>query len=485
VFESALRVLKSAKTPDVRLANPDAVDGETITAEPNPTREAAAHSASVVGTVLRKCPAALHFADLLHARCGVRCLDIVDHLILPGVDFEILGWSPLGERRWRHSNSSIPDILLGEKLGFALRVDDVRQFANAVRGILSDHSTRWIGQRLRLFENSDVVVDAVDETGWHGLGAPPTTRIVRRAQLHRQLFRTRPRHFKSTEGGIEVTARMLQAAAADVGGAWASALFLCAEREYWASRCEAGYLRFRRQSQFGIGWSNVEYHSYDCSRAHLHASVQLFETLGFRRIDVLSETPSAGQDAESGRAALVMEHEALRTVVLLKVDTIAADTMKSLGQIRLCPTTWHGQSGLWCAIHGESILEGGMSHIAARYAAPAVQNFFAQEGVELLPPFSPDDLGFALQLSKGDRRAVDPRRVHALERRGYIGRDAAEDFRLNGAIATQFAIVEPSAPGLCLACSPETRLARGQVEKPHRQRHRCKRSAAQRPAART
>jgi hypothetical protein len=279
---------------------------------------------------------------------------------------------------------------------------------------------------------------------------------------------------------------MLQAAAADLGNAWASALFLCAEREFWASRCEAGYLRFRRQSQFGVGWSNVEYHSYDCSRTYFHLYVRLFEALGFRRQGLMAEEGGESVNAEDAcRAVLVMEHRTLRTVVLLKVDAVAPETREDLGRVRLSPSTRYGQSGLWCAVHGESILEGGMSHIAASYDAVAVRDFFKQEEIELLAPLLQKDLGLALQLTKGDRRPVDPRRIHALQRRGYIGRDQAEDFRLNGAIATHFAIVERNASGRCLVCSPEMPLARDPVEKSRKQRHRCKRSIAQRPAART
>lgn len=461
------------------------MESDTIAAERNRDSDAAAHAASLVETVLRNCPPALRFAESLQTRCGVRCLDIVDHLILPNADFDVFGWSQIGERRWRHPNSSIPDVVVGEKLGFALRVDDIRVFANAVRSTFTDHSTRWMGERLRLFENSAIVVEAIADACWDGLCAPPTARTIRRAQLHRQLFRTRPRHFKSAEGGIESTQRMVHAAASDIGSGWASALFLCAEREYWASRCEAGYLSFRRQSQLGIGWSNVEYHSYECSRAQLNACVHLFEMLGFRREDALLEGPGAGPGAESGRAALVMERRSPQALVLLKVDTTAGDTTESLGQTRLSPTTWHGQSGLWCAMHGESILEGGMSSVGAHYDAAAVQNLLVQDGIEMLPPFARDKLGFTLQLSKGDRRAVDPRRVHALARAGYVGRDAAEDFRLNGAIATHFAIVERCAPRRRLAWAPETLLPLGRTEKARRERHRCKRPLATRPPART
>ena len=448
--------------------------------------EAAARFESVVRYVLQACPAALQFVDLLRTRCGVRWVDVVDHLILSGNEFETAGWARLGERRWRHPNFSIPDIVLGDRTGFALRVDDIRHFANALRGVLSDGSILQHGLRVRLFETRDVVVDAVDEASWHGLCEPPTNRIVRRAQLHRQFLRTRPRHFKNAEGGIEVTTRMLQAAVADLGSAWASALFLCAEREYWASRCEAGYLRFRRQSQFGIGWSNVEYHSYDCSRTYFHLYAHLFEALGFRHQGLMFEERTESENAEGAiRAVLVMEHRTLRSVVLLKVDAVAADLIEDLGHVRLSPLTWHGQSGLWCAVHGESILEGGMSYIAARYDVAVVREFFEQEEIELLTPLLQNDLSLALQLTKGDRRPVDPRRIHALQRRGYVGREQAEDFRLNGAIATHFAIVERSAPGRCPACSPETPLARGLVEKVRKHRHRCKRSIAQRSATRT
>ena len=125
---------------------------------------------------------------------------------------------------------------------------------------------------------------------------------------------------------------------------------------------------------------------------------------------------------------------------------------------------------------GNLILEGGMT-LRARYDGVAVRGLLGQEGVELLPPYAADS--FALQLTKGDRRAVDPRRVYILERRGYIGRERAEDFMLNGAIATHLALLRRNAFMRYVACSPETMLACGHVEKP-RQRHRCKRPSGSR-----
>ena len=149
--------------------------------------------------------------------------------------------------------------------------------------------------------------------------------------------------------------RMLQAAAADLGSAWASALFLCTEREFWASRCGAAYLRSRSQSHLGLGWSNVEYHSYDCSRTYLHLYACLFEVLGFRRQDTLLEEHNDKPNPDvPGRAALVMEHQTSRDIVLLRFDATATDAHEDFGRVRLSPLTWHGHSGLWCALHGES-----------------------------------------------------------------------------------------------------------------------------------
>jgi hypothetical protein len=269
---------------------------------------------------------------------------------------------------------------------------------------------------------------------------------------------------------------MLQAAAADLGNSWASALFLCAEREYWASRCDAGYLSFRRQSQFGLGWSNVEYHAYECSRKHFHQYVRLFEMLGFQSQGMtIVEQPDRPSSESTGGGALTMKHPTLGAVVSLRVDMASTDANGGFGHVRLSPATWHGHSGLWCALHGESILDGGMSHIAARYDVASVRNLFEQEDVELLRSF-----GF--HFTKSDRRAVDPRRVYALERQGHITRDLAEEFRMNGATATHLAIVNGKDFDRAAACAPEALFTSGPIEKPRRRRHRCKRPTHSRAA---
>ena len=92
-------------------------------------------------------------------------------------------------------------------------------------------------------------------------------------------------------------------------------------------------------------------------------------------------------------------------------------------------------------MHGESILEGGLNHVAGMYDNVAMRSVLTREGQAMMAPFS--DFPFLYQeLTEGDWAAVEPARLDLLETGGHLSAAEAEDFRLNGAIAAHLENLE-------------------------------------------
>lgn len=54
----------------------------------------------------------------------------------------------------------------------------------------------------------------------------------------------------------------------------------------------------------------------------------------------------------------------------------------------LAPRQELGTVGLWCALHGESMLSAGLHHLAGRFDFDAVTAALAERGVPMMHPFS-------------------------------------------------------------------------------------------------
>ena len=99
------------------------------------------------------------------------------------------------------------------------------------------------------------------------------------------------------------------------------------------------------------------------------------------------------------------------------------------------------RAGLWCALHGESMLEAGLNHLECMYDHVICSRELEGAGVTFMPPFS--DFPHLYQaLTEGEWWAVVPARVDALEAAGMITAEQAEDFRLYGAIGSHLENLE-------------------------------------------
>jgi len=94
-----------------------------------------------------------------------------------------------------------------------------------------------------------------------------------------------------------------------------------------------------------------------------------------------------------------------------------------------------GTVGLWCALHGESMLTAGLHHLAARFDFQEVTTDLAEWGVEMMRPFS--EFEYLRQaFTRGESWNVAPDRLDRLVAAGQIDAPQRAVFEGRGAIGS-------------------------------------------------
>lgn len=386
---------------------------------------AASHVQSALETVCSLLPEARAFSEEVRRGCALRLEDIVDTLIITGgIDhFLSSGWREVRPGLLRHSQMRIPDVARGAKLGVVIRADDIEQLLDAL-GVEApiEGPPHAPVRRARIFSSPSAVLDAVERGGEDVATTSFGPRKIRRAQLHQQIFRTRRRQFRSRDLGFAHAERLVDAAIADLGAAWAGDLFLRAEREYWERQCYPGAFVGRRLSQLGVGWANIDHIAYRTSREHFHRLIGVFGKLGFAAVELAQPSP------DTGWGACRLESASLRRAIVIEVDLNADECSLESFPRNPPPLRWHTPVGLWAALHGESILDGGIARVGALFD-PSIHELLVTAGLKVTANACG---GAALDFP----RAININRIDSLERGGYLSAAVAERFRLNGDIAS-------------------------------------------------
>ena len=101
-----------------------------------------------------------------------------------------------------------------------------------------------------------------------------------------------------------------------------------------------------------------------------------------------------------------------------------------------------GTVGLWCGLHGESVLQAGMHHLECTFDFAALEEQMKTEaGIETMPKFT-DFPHLKQAFTKGERWQVDPKRVDAILAEGLITEHQAKEFKKNGAIGSHLENLE-------------------------------------------
>jgi hypothetical protein len=386
----------------------------------------------IVSDFLKTNPFAADLARRMRDETGTRFTDWIDHLSVPAnhaARLEEAGFVRHNEG-FIHEGGIFPMILPGERR-IAIKVASVADFMSVwqINGPIS-------APPLAAIRTARIAGDLwiIERHGTRGFAAPPID--IRLILKHQESFRHRHRLFEDEIEGIRATGALIDAAIADIGTGYAADLFFTAEREYWQTRNRAARAQKGRQDRLGLGWANHDHHTYRSSRRHFGPMIALFEKLGL----VCRERFYAGADA--GWGAQVMENLDANIVVFADVDLSPDELRGDFSHAGLSDRHDLGTVGLWCALHGEAILQAGMHHLECQFDFDALKTQLEEEEqVKVMKPFT--NFSYLRQaFTEGEMWPVAESRLAKLLANGQITPAQAEQFRSQGALGSHLENLE-------------------------------------------
>ncbi len=415
-------------------------------------------AAQLVARLLESAVAEFSFVASLRVRMlqetGTRLTDWVDHLVVPtsrigDEELTAVGFEDSADRvdlecgsrcsAWHHREGLFPVLLVSdrEEVAIGIRCESVSDFLAAHR--FESEISGAPGGPLRLatvVETPSARLTVVERHGCRDFVPPkvaPETIVA--ALHHAERFRFRKRDFANVQDGLDHAASLFDQAAAALGQDWACDLFFAAERWYWQHRNRAARIQKVRQDQLGLGWANHDHHTYRCSREHFAGLISLLERMGFR----CRERFYGG--AEAGWGAQVLEQPEVGVVIFADVDLSPREVTGDFAHEGLDAKQELGTVGLWCALHGEAMLQAGLHHLECQFDFDAARSQLAGEGITTMHPFT--DFDYLKQaFTEGEVWAVNPKRIEAAVDRGAISQEQARRFSERGAIGSHLEILQ-------------------------------------------
>jgi hypothetical protein len=385
-----------------------------------------------------------HLGKELFIKTSTRIFDWVDHVVIShheGLEEELesCGFeaqdATQSYRVFHHPGAQLPRILVNDHGagagGIALKVDSIADFL-MVRGISGSIEGSPYSRFRRCCVNTEegvslyvverrgsLTMEPVDEEPGH----------VEKLLLGMETWQTRSRRMKTDDEAFKHTLLLAEDLVGLLGKDFAAWTALAGERKYWQSRNSAGQIQKNRQDHLGMGWANHDHHTFRSSRKYFQNLVRLFEILGFH----CRERFYAGEEA--GWGAQVMENTNGGFVLFLDVDLDPEEVQIDFSHHHLSDLEKLGTIGLWCELHGDSILTAGMHHLESQFMFDELTADLEHYGIGMMAPFSDFD-HLKQAFTAGEVWAVDPKRIERLLSQGKISRDEADKFIAYGAIGS-------------------------------------------------
>lgn len=396
-----------------------------------------------------------HFAQRLSTEAGVRLHDIVGHFALPANDparakAEAAGWvkdftaesDSASFTVYIQPQGMFPALVFGAgKRDLAMKVECVADFAAANALQLT-----FTGDPLADIRSAEVaqgktwtfsIIERHGNRSMLPLASNPPRSILR--LKHLEAFRTRKRNFATDADGYKETNRLVDAAIADLGVDLTCDLFFKAEREFWERRNTAARVQLARQQKLGIGWANHDHHTYRCSRHNFTSHIALWEKLGFK----LRERYHAG--AQAGWGAQICEQHATGIITFNDVDLAPDELFQDFAHEPLPPQPKYSTVGLWCALHGDSLLQAGMHHLEGMFDFAGLRTQLESEAnIKTMKPFT-DFPHLKQAFTEGERWKPLDSRLPNLIAQGHITPEQAQTFRTTGALGSHLENLERNA----------------------------------------
>jgi len=385
-----------------------------------------------------------HFAAKLAGQTSTRMLDWVDHLLLPDTrrlrdELQQLGFVRQVETEFEaflNPGVLLPAVLLAgdsadQKQGLTLRVESIADFlqVNGFRANIEGQPLSPFRRAVVSMENGCAFLAAERRGTMDYVPATPAEGYLRNYLEAIETWQNIPRGMDDEDKALIEIISTAENLAKKVGQNLAAYIVCHGERNYWLSRNYAARAQKSRQDTLGLGYANHDHHTFRSSRRHFSKLIDLFLGLGFCR----RERYYAG--SEAGWGAQIMENEGAGLVLFLDVDLEPEEVDVDFSMGKLKSGDRFGTVGLWCALHGDSILKAGMHHLAARYDFDQLTRDLTRFGVKFMAPFS--NFSYLKQaFSIAEHWQVEPQRVSELLDRKAITVEQADRFCARGAVGS-------------------------------------------------
>lgn len=393
------------------------------------------------------CSANPFIASLAHdlqKQTSTRLFDWLDHVVI--------GYSPVVEKEleetgfvsdtatpfyrvFYHPGAQLPRVVVRDHdqpvVGIAVLVDFISDFL-MVRGMSGQVEGSPLSRYRRCCVSTDNhvslwVVERRASTTMEPIYMEPD--YVAKYLEAAEKWMTRPRSLGNEEEAMTRTLSIAEELIEMLGKDLAAWIVLECERKYWQAHNTAGQIQKNRQDRLGMGWANHDHHTFRSSRRNFVSLVRLFEMLGF----YCRERYYTGKEA--GWGAQVMENPKCRLVLFLDVDLTPDEIQIDFAHHSLPQANLLGTIGLWCELHGDSILKAGMHHLEAQFLFDELKHDLGAVGVGMMDPFS--NFPYLKQaFTHGEVWHVEPRRIHRLLEAGLITQEQADKFLAYGAVGS-------------------------------------------------
>ncbi len=392
---------------------------------------------------------AAEMASTIEWGSATRFLDWIDHMVIPQdsvdeFDLQYLGFvedteaeTMYGARCFRHMGSVLFPILLrpGNLKELAIKVhelDDFRKSHVRTAEIMGDPFAKY--RWLDVTREHNNLLTAVERRGYGGYVLEEEYDI-NAYKITLDAFRTRNREFHTDGEGISTTHDLVVAQLDDLDTDRVADAWFRAEREYFASHCKAATIVKERQDHLGLGLANHDHHAYRCSREHFNKVVGILELLGLRKREAYFVGDQAGWGAQ------VMENPVGPFVAFCDMDLAADEQGFDFASKGFEPLDELGSIGLWVGLHGESMLQAGLHHLAIHVNFERAIQDLDTRNISCMPPFS--DFDFLRQsFTVPERWSVDQERAVELMEGKFIGQDDLDAFGSVGATGSHLELIE-------------------------------------------
>ena len=412
--------------------------------------EAEKYLLSLFNEYVEKFPQVKMLQSVLREETSTRLFDWIDHFQLSGDKkflerLKGLGFVQLelpvekGKRVYGHPGAIFPKFIFsssskisrGKITAAALGIENLPVFLTTF-SVSSEIEGSPLSpfRRARVWQKGERELLVVERRAYQGFipRDMPKDYAGHYLQMYQKWF-TRPRYFLNPAQGLENTIKQARKLVSETDVNTAAWLAFAGERDYWLIKNRAGQIQKRRQDKFGLGWANHDHHTFRNSREAFSGLLQVLKIFGFQ----LREKFYAGKQA--GWGAQVLEQPVCGLVVFSDVDLSPEELELNFLKHTLPSRHQKGTVGLWCALHGESILDAGLHHLAARFIFRDVEKDLRQEKELMLPPFSQFP-HLRQAFTQGEKWTVDPQRIKRLLRKGIIRQPQARIFLKEGAIGS-------------------------------------------------